>query len=296
MKQLNFESLYQKMVQDLSEINGGDIAKVENLSSSLARIRTDLLKLRNYLLETASLTNEEEIKFFKETKPRFFQWQIYYLEVYAVENGKPLLGTREIEKYYQNHLKFYTLFLHQNEFNYQYYKLKASELDDIYFIRGLVLTDILTPEIPEVDPSFSTSIGYLFSKFMAYEKLQKYLLDQLSLISENAATPPSSKDSFHQLTWTGDKTNLVEVIYGLFYTGQLNHGNATVADIIKWMEEQLNVDLKRAYRNFLDIRNRKRDSHTRYLDKMRASIEQRVEEDNRYQPNRGAKLRDNQET
>ncbi|MET4081545.1 hypothetical protein ABIB40_001494 [Pedobacter sp. UYP30] len=295
MKQLNFESLYQKMVQDLSGIHREDITPIKKLSSLLTRIKTDLLKLKNHLIENPALTSEEEIIFFKETKPKFFQWQIYYLELYNIENARPILGVREVKKHYENQLKFYTLFLHQNEFNYQYYKLRASELDSQYFIRGSVVTDVLTPEIPEVDPSFSTGIGYLFSKFMAYEKLQKYILDQLSLISEDSSKPPLQKDSIQRLTWTGDKTNLVEVIYGLFYTGQLNHGNATVADIIKWMEEQLDVDLKRAYRNFLDIRNRKRDSHTRYLDKMRASIEQRVDEDNRYEPNRGIKLRDNQE-
>ena len=295
MKQFDLESMYQKMVQDLTEFDREEISPIKKLSASLIRVKTDLLQLRKFLLENSNLTREEEIRFFKDTKPRFCQWQIYCLELYNIENAKPVSGSREIKNCYERQLKFYTMFLHQNEFNYQYYKLKATELDSQYFIRGSIVTDVLTPEIPEVDPSFSTGISYLFSKFMAYEKLQKYILDQLSLMSDASSKQPLQKQSFHPLTWTGDKTNLVEVIYGLFYTGQLNHGNATVADIIKWMEDQLGVDLKRAYRNFLDIRNRKRDSHTRYLDKMRASIEQRVDEDNRYQPNRGVKLRENLE-
>ncbi len=295
MKQFDLESMYQKMVQDLTEFDREEISPIKKLSASLIRVKTDLLQLRKFLLENSNLTREEEIRFFKDTKPRFCQWQIYCLELYNIENAKPVSGSREIKNCYERQLKFYTMFLHQNEFNYQYYKLKATELDSQYFIRGSIVTDVLTPEIPEVDPSFSTGISYLFSKFMAYEKLQKYILDQLSLMSDASSKQPLQKQPFHPLTWTGDKTNLVEVIYGLFYTGQLNHGNATVADIIKWMEDQLGVDLKRAYRNFLDIRNRKRDSHTRYLDKMRASIEQRVDEDNRYQPNRGVKLRENLE-
>jgi hypothetical protein len=77
----------------------------------------------------------------------------------------------------------------------------------------------------------------------------------------------------------GDKVNLVEVIYAIYFTGQLNHGNADLSLIIRFMEKHLQIDLSRAYRDFIDIRNRKVSSPTRFIDQMRESIHKRVDDD-----------------
>jgi hypothetical protein len=72
---------------------------------------------------------------------------------------------------------------------------------------------------------------------------------------------------------------LVEVIYGLYFTGQLNNGNADISLIIRFMERHMQIDLSRAYRDFLDIRSRKKTSPTRYIEQMGDSIQKRIDDD-----------------
>lgn len=290
------EELYEQFSRELDAAYESEKEGMKRLISCLSVIRKYLGLLKDYVSKHPFKSPADEIDFFRHIKPKFYRWLIYYVEYHTIKDGKPLPGGKSMLRYYVEQLKFYNRFFRQNEFHYQYYKLSAVELDNLYFIRGAEVQQILIPEVPDVDPAFSTSMDYLFSKFMAYEKLQEYLLDEIRKLSgNNNEVNPVKEGDTNPLIWTGDKTNLVEVIYGMYYTGQLNNGNASVSDIIKWMEQHFHIDLSRSYRNFLDIRNRKRDSPTRYLDKMRASIEQRVDEDNKYKPNRGIKLRDDEE-
>lgn len=290
------EELYAQFSNELDAAYASEKDNRKRLISCLAVIRKYLRMLKEYASQHPFKNPADEVDFFRHIKPKFYRWLIYYVECLTIDSGKPLPEGKSLLRYYGEQLKYYNRFFRQNEFHYQYYKLNAVELDNLYFIRGAEVQQTLIPEVPDVDPAFSTSMDYLFSKFMAYERLQEYLLDEIRKLSGNNNEVNTVKEGdANPLIWTGDKINLVEVIYGIYYTGQLNNGNASVSDIIKWMEQHFHIDLSRSYRNFLDIRNRKRDSPTRYLDKMRASIEQRVDEDNKYKPNRGIKLRGDEE-
>lgn len=291
------EELYLQLKDEIRRIEEEETDPFKNLSAVLGAVRLALKKLRDHITANPFKDENEQICFFKHIKPKFYCLRIFYLERYAILTNIPNSDAETLVLFYREELDAVQRFFQRISFHYQYYRLGATELDNLYFMRGTKVQSVLVPEMPEFDPEFATAQDYLFSKIKAYERLRKYILaeiDKLSYQPLSVETPAKEEDTA-KLTWTGDKTNLVEVIYGLFYTGQINNGNANVADIIKWMEQHLNIDLHRAYRNFLDIRNRKRDSHTRYLDKMRASIQQRVDEDNRYVPNRGIKLRDTAE-
>ncbi len=87
-------------------------------------------------------------------------------------------------------------------------------------------------------------------------------------------------------SWTGDQVNLVELIYGLYYTGQINHGNVEVKEIQEAVEQLFSVKIKAGYHVFGNIRRRKSLSPTAFLDKMRDSIQKRVDEDLAYHPHR----------
>jgi hypothetical protein len=84
--------------------------------------------------------------------------------------------------------------------------------------------------------------------------------------------------------WSGDKVELVEIAYGIYYTRRINGGRAEISDIIGWLEDSLNVDLGQAYRMFLDIRRRKTVSYTKFLDEMRGAIEDHIEQSNGLRP------------
>jgi hypothetical protein len=290
------EKLFDQLNEDLKIVSSNEHELLKRMTASVSKVRKALQVLKERVEQHPFPNPAEEIHFFKYIKPKFYARQIYEVQLYKIENSKPC-GTFEVlKRYYEDELIFINRFFKQNQFLYEYYRNGMTELDTLYFVRGIEVQMVLFPDIPELQPEFSTSCDYQFSKFIAYELISKELLSKIRAYTNDpvclSEEPAGEKQ---MLVWTGDKTNLVEVIYGLFYTGQLNNGNANVADIIKMMEESFQIDLSRAYRNFLDIRSRKRDSPTRYLDKMRESIQQRVDEDNTYKPNRGIKLRGNEE-
>lgn len=285
------EKLYLQFKTELEAVYAAESSELKKLLSCISVVRKYLGQFKQMFQAHVFASPDEEIDFLKHTKPRFYCWLIYYMERYSILNSRPLESIKALLRHYTEQLKYLHHFFRLHEFYYQYYKMSAVEMDYLYFVRGAEVRSVLIPEVPEVDPSNGTAMDYLFTKFRAYEKLQAFLLDEISRLSRHEEHASVSEvPASMAMKWTGDKTNLVEVIYGLFYTGQLNNGNATVADIIKCMEHHFSIDLSRSYKNFIDIKNRKRDSPTKFLDKMKEFILQRIDEDNRYKPNRGIKL------
>jgi len=286
------EELYGKLQEQINQCNGEESDPFKLLTEILKHVNHALKILRDYIVDNPFKDDDEQIWFFKIIKPKFYCLRIYYLERYDLQTAVPTANIKKIKQFYHDELTMIMRFFQRNAFVYQYYRRGATELDKIYFLRGINVESVLTPDIPEHDCEFSTSQDHLYSKIKAHELLQDYILTQLRSLQVQISpqTAVNTKSDLNKLSWTGDKTNLVEVIYGLFYTGQLNNGNATIADIIKWMEHNLQIDLSRSYKNFIDIKNRKRDSPTRFLDKMRDFILQRIDEDLRYKPNRGINL------
>jgi hypothetical protein len=276
----NFSSkLLERLHRDVNRISAEGTDPFQTLSAVLQAVRTALAELKAHIVKHPFKDRFEEIRFFKDIKPRFYALRIFYLEQYAIETGTPAGDTDSLKDFFKEELKAVQRFFRQACFYYQYYRLGATELDALFFVRGAEVQSVLVPEMPEPDPEFSTACDHLFSRIRAYELLQEYLLGKLRALDPAPAVPLKVKNELPELKWTGDKINLVEVIYALYFTGQLNNGNADIAQIIQFMEKHLQIDLSRSYRDFIDIRNRKVSSPTRYIDQMRESIHKRIDDD-----------------
>jgi hypothetical protein len=273
------ERLYAQLKEEIAEIQATETDPFKLLSAVLKCTRSALKELKDNILKNPFKDEAEQIAFFKHIKPKFYCLHIFYLEKYNIETSIPAGEIEMLKNFYRDELKAVRRFFQHIYFHYQYYRLGATELDELYFIRGVEVQSVLIPEVPEPDPEFSTSCDYLFSKIKAYELLQDYLINALQKLDPSLNSISSDEKVTPELKWTGDKVNLVEVIYALYFTGQLNNGNADVAVIIRFMEKHLQIDLSRAYRDFIDIRNRKVSSPTRYIDQMRESIHKRVDDD-----------------
>ncbi|MET3115376.1 hypothetical protein AAKU52_003125 [Pedobacter sp. CG_S7] len=254
---------------------------LERLVQSLKLIRDSLHKLKQ-LMETYPFdTNEEEIYFFKCIKPAFYCHQIYCTEMYTIETGFPFGDVSKQLVFLEGELTYLDRYFKKHAFLYQYYKLGASDLDSLYFVRGIVTQTILLPNIPELDPAFSTSCDHLFSKFKGIEMLKNTLLEKITEIKQGHNT---IEEMPGELKWTGDKVNLAEIIYGIYFTGQINHGKIELSTLTKWMGKLFQIDLKRIYSDYRDIRNRKIASPTQYLDQMRKAMHQRIDDENAFKP------------
>lgn len=71
-----------------------------------------------------------------------------------------------------------------------------------------------------------------------------------------------------KMTWTGSKTDLIELIYALYYAGFFNNGNTDIKEIAAYFEQVFNIELGKVYRTFLEIRARK-NNRTNCLDTLK---------------------------
>ena len=273
---------YVALEEELALFAEMGILPVKKLSGGLNSITLALEELRAFILAHPFRDTAEEIQFFKYEKPRFFANQIFLLEQFTIESQKPPEDTDLQRTYYQNELKFVLRFFEQYKFQYGYFEMGATELDDKYFLRNAGPISMIMPVLPDRDLEFSTNADYLFAKFIAYEKLQDFIIKQLwDLSHPNLEQPVTSRKFSVDLKWTGDSINLVEIAYGIWLTGQVNHGNATITEIIELLEEAFQVKIGRPFRRWTEIAQRKMVSPTKYIDHCKAEILKRIEDGNK---------------
>ncbi|HEY0054908.1 MAG TPA: RteC domain-containing protein [Pedobacter sp.] len=284
--------LQEQLEQELESLGYEVSDPMFKFRASLKIITEALKKLRSFLDDNPFSNHEEEIQFFKVTKPNIYRWKIFYSELFTIEDNMPLRDVDKQIDYLEQELHFIVRFFHQYQFQYQYHKLNADELDAIYFVRGVELQSVLLPNVPELDPAFSTSCDYLFSKIKAYELLKEWVQERLTYLKKN---PLSMENLIHGISgdmrWTGDAINLVELGYGLYYTGQLNNGTAKIGEIFRWLEEKLGVTMGIPAKRFAEIRSRKRLSRTNYIDEMKDAIANKLDKEDEYVPSRQNRMR-----
>lgn len=91
---------------------------------------------------------------------------------------------------------------------------------------------------------------------------------------ENAPPPVAST-----LHWTGNAIDLVEIIYGINEMGCINGGKVPLKDLASVLYSFFGVDSKDCYRFYTDIKRRKNESRTYFLDKMKEKLNEKMRRD-----------------
>lgn len=81
----------------------------------------------------------------------------------------------------------------------------------------------------------------------------------------------TSEEKLPDINWTASKTDLIELIYGLYANKTFNHGKITIKAITNFFESALDVKLGNTSLRFQEILRRK-DS-VAFLDQVRESLE-----------------------
>lgn len=264
------QTVYQKLLNELLAVPELKKVSVKNPLLVGDRVRRSMEELKAHFREHPFREKGQEIQFFKYEKPLIVAEHIYAQELYDIESRKPSADAMLTETYYTEELAFIRRFFGQHRFLYQYYQLDGTDFDEAFFCRNQRPPEISLPEAPDFDPSFSTATDFLYSKFIAFERLQDHIADMLYGAAENGA-------AHGELRWTGEVINLVELIYGLSLTGQLNHGNVSLNEIVRWAENQLGVKIGVIQRRFTEIQGRKRVGTTKFIDQMRNSVQEKIE-------------------
>lgn len=271
-------SLYEEMSLSISELNNLEKSILHQAQKAIQIIQKSLLKLREYIIPYKFENTQEEILFFKDIEPPFHAELIYYVRLYQLERRKPEGGKQVLEKFFQKELKLIYFFFLENEEFYGYYRSGASFLDEMYFTRNSISSELSVEEYTSIlDTQFCTAQGFKIAKIHAYQRLQDYLEDSLCQLEQSDGKTQRKNNKQLSLQWTASKTDLIELLYGLQSVGVFNNSQADVKKIAGFLEEVFQVSLGNYYRVFQEIRIRKK-SRTGFLDKMRETLVRRMDE------------------
>ena len=78
------------------------------------------------------------------------------------------------------------------------------------------------------------------------------------------------------MRWTGKSSDLVELIYGVSEMGCINGGEASLKEIASYFYKVLGVQAKGCYNIYNDIKMRKNESRTYFLDRAAEKVNKRM--------------------
>ena len=279
------EKLYDQLVASLQEAEATpSITPAQRHGKILRLLNEAIQELKALVIDYSFPREEDEITFFKHIKPRFTSLLIYHSRLALIEFRLPLGSPKDIRKHYENELLLIRLFYEDHAPFYRYINSGATFLDTRYFVRGNCdfsfydSVSALPTTAPDTDLRFTTHYDYIAACFLANERLRDYLAKSLMLqkwvkTAEKPALPEKGT-----LRWTGPKVYLVELVYALHVSGQINNGNIGLTETVQQVEELFQMDLGNVFRSFQEMRQRKKDSRTKLLDLMKERLLHRMDE------------------
>lgn len=277
MTAINFTKKIDKLWKDLNDSidlvhrNKTDVLNwtEEILMDTDAAIR----KLKEYVSQYTFRDWSDEIYFFKVTKPKFVSIYIYYSKLLSIESSKPYADPVVLKKYYEAERSNLICFYQENKDFISYYKRKATYLDKNYFLRFKFDFKMrLSPEFYSYDHDFSTSQDHTVSQLLANDRLDQYLTGKINsdVAVENTVYQTSP------LEWTAPKVALTELLFALYQTKCFNAGQCDPADIFRWAEVALNIDLGNYHKTLGEIKIRKNE-RTRFLNLIQQNMQNFLE-------------------
>lgn len=236
---------------------------------ALMEIDGAVREVKRWVNETDFRSVAEEVYFFKEVKPLFIAQFIYYSKILAVEVAKPNAGQHILKEYYEYELQDLKSFVDNYGGFYEYYRRKATYLDEKYFVRHRFDFKMSTDHrLYSYDSSFTTSHDHLIAQIIANDRLERYLLQAIYHLEGYFFEKFSDRSP---LTWSASKASLVELIYALHGMQCFNGGNIEVSEIARFIEKSFNIDLGNFYKTVHEIRNRK-TGRTKFLQALNESL------------------------
>jgi len=250
---------------------------IQRSESAINIIVNSIEKLKIIFEKEKNKSQEIEIDFFKNIKPKFTSKLIYYNAIFKIETKKPHGGERILKKYLNNELDKLKRYFDNNLDFYRYYRTGSNYLDTKYFTRGKFdIKMALDNFYFEADRTFSTSHDFKVAKIMAHDLIQVYLEDKLLIMENREPKEKSQVNPKLKQNWTGSKVALIELLYALHTEGVFNNGASDLKDIAEYFENIFNIDLGQYHRAFLEIRMRKSDQ-TKFLNALKEKLVKRME-------------------
>lgn len=234
-------------------------------------IRETLSSFRDKMRKEDFKSLDDEIYFFKYTKPQITGYLIFYSILAELESNKLVLSNDDIKEFIDKKHRMFRHILRENIEFVRYYKAGMNHFDNLYFLRGTNLygfNRLSTTQL--LDPEFNTSHDQIAANLMAFDLFQKHFAPKPEV--QPSYGPPTPK-----LKWTASKLDLVELIYALHSSGAINHGDVDLKEIQQALETVFNVQIDDLYRAFHDITNRKKEQ-VKFIPKLIEDLERKLYE------------------
>jgi len=264
-------AIYEAMRDALDQIAMTSENILQRAMQSYRVVEQALAQLKKYIISYHFTDKQEEIYFFKVIKPMFLKELLYYMEIFQVESWKPPVGREEEIAHYRIGAHRADIYFKRYNELYTYYRTGSTVHDEQYFLRESK-TDLITPiSMSDTDSRFSTVYSFQFAKLQAYEEFSNYLHRCIYNL-EHPGVPVSETDKTRSaLIWTDSKSALIELGYGIYAKGSINHGKADIKQIMTALELAFNISLGNFYRTFQNLRIRKKN-RTPYWDGAREDL------------------------
>lgn len=266
--------LWSGLMTNIDQINRNENDIIDRSEEILMETDAVIRQLKNIFRQYKFADWSEEIYFFKITKPQFVAIYIYYSKILAIESSRPYAEPQALKSYFENERSNLHYFYNEQREFISYYRRKATFLDKKYFVRFKFDFKLkLSPELYSYDEEFSTSHDHIVSQIIANDLLDQYLSDKINA----KVNKENSLDQIKNLQWTAPKVALIELLYGLHQTKCFNGGQSDLAEIFRWAENSLNINLGNYHKTLSEIRLRKTD-RTKFLSLLQHNFNQYLDD------------------
>jgi hypothetical protein len=266
--------ILEQLKNNLKKLQSDERDEIFKVEKSIGICSAALLELREFVYHSDLKKKEEEIHFFKVIKPFVLGKYLYYSKLWEILVRQPVTSIRRRKKYLRQMIAETQKFFNDNPEFYLYYRSGSTHMDEKYFVR----TEISCPLNCQhfvFDPYFSTSHDYTLAAIKANEKIAVYCNTQINRLKRRGSSKGIRTDMF----WSLDKRDLMQIIYGFYYTGAVNNGNVSIKELVKGFESLFNIKLSGYYHTFYEITQLKKEPLA-YLDLMKETLLKLLEESN----------------
>lgn len=275
---LSYSSFFQELERDFERIKNSDKNLIDKSQEIILFLEKKLKKLNKWLKKYQFESQKEEIYFFKELRPTLFSKIILYRHIFRIETTLPA-GRKAKRKHYSKELSLAQSQTREEREFYQYYRARATYKNHLYFVRRSY-KDIMTDDPMQLyfDSKISTSHEFQVAKIICADMLINFLENKIDEIDFKKGTPNAREKVSY--TWSGNKIDLIELIYAIKHAGMINHGNVDVKELAIHLGKVFNIELEdNIYRIYQDIKLRK-TVRTKFLNYITDNLNQRmIEED-----------------
>lgn len=282
--EIQIDIILDEFKDEITEIEKGNLNDFSTVEKCIQVSRKCIQDLRVMLRNNEFETTEDEIRFFKYSKPEVYSKIIFYSKLYQFLLKKPQGTIKKQRKFIDEEIDKLQGNLKENLEFVKYYREGISLFDKYYFLRGKDEFKLATADASQylVDKEFATSHDQEVAKIMAYDLLVNHYQQQLEELrlreSRSSQNPYSALANYTRrgFKWTGSKTDLVELLYAFSALSVIDAGTADIKAMVEACEELFEIELGNAYRTYLAIKDRKKD-RTKFLDELKVALLRKME-------------------